>query len=64
MPKKPRRYILAVDATTHIVIAAEFSMERVADNEILPTQLNPLRTPKQVSTDGADDTKAYYVLLQ
>ncbi len=44
---------LAVDATTHAVIAAEVSPETVADNEVLPTLLNPLRRKiKQVSADG------------
>jgi hypothetical protein len=51
---------LAVDATTHAVIAAEVSLGTVADNEVLPAWLNPLRRKiKQVSTDGTYDTKAY-----
>ena len=32
---------MAVDATTHTVIAAEVSLETVADNEVLPTLLHP-----------------------
>ena len=49
---------LAVDAATHEVIAAEVSLESVADSEVLPTLLNPLRRKvKQVSADGAYDTK-------
>ncbi|TDW59369.1 DDE family transposase [Oceanimonas baumannii] len=38
-----RKLHLAVDARTHEVIAAEVSLENVADNEVLPTLLNPLR---------------------
>lgn len=38
-----RKLHLAVDARTHEVIAAEVSLEKVADNEVLPTLLNPLR---------------------
>ncbi|WP_421204104.1 IS5 family transposase [Aeromonas enteropelogenes] len=37
----------------------------VADNEVLPTLLNPLRRKiKQVSADGAYDTKACHALLK
>ncbi|EPW3355771.1 IS5 family transposase, partial [Acinetobacter baumannii] len=47
------------------VIAAEVSLETVADNEVLPTLLNPLRRKiKQVSADGAYDTKACHALLK
>nr|VXZ93175.1 Transposase DDE domain [Klebsiella pneumoniae] len=60
-----RKLHLAVDATTHAVIAAEVSTETVADNEVLPTLLNPLRRKiKQVSADGAYDTKACHALLK
>ncbi|HBB0307410.1 TPA: IS5 family transposase [Escherichia coli] len=60
-----RKLHLAVDATTHAVIAAEVSLETVADNEVLPTLLNPLRRKiKQVSADGAYDTKACHALLK
>ena len=38
-----RKLHLVVDACTHEVIAAEVSLENVADNEVLPTLLNPLR---------------------
>lgn len=34
---------LAVDAATHAIVAAEVSLETVADNEVLPNLLNPLR---------------------
>ncbi|GAB5992026.1 hypothetical protein AE1304_14850 [Aeromonas enteropelogenes] len=54
-----RKLHLALDAATHTVIAAEVSLETVADNEVLPMLLNPLRRKiKQVSADGAYDTKA------
>lgn len=56
---------LAVDATIHAVIAAEVSLERVADNEVLPMLPNPLRRKiKQVSADSAYDTKACHALLK
>lgn len=54
-----------MDATIHAVIAAEVSLERVADNEVLPMLPNPLRRKiKQVSADGAYDTKACHALLK
>lgn len=60
-----RKLHLAVDTATHAVVAAEVSLETVADNEVLPTLLNPLRCKiKQVSADGAYDTKACHALLQ
>ncbi|MCE9688266.1 IS5 family transposase, partial [Shewanella sp. AS16] len=60
-----RKLHLAVDAATHEVIAAEVSLESVADNEVLPTLLNPLRRKiKQVSADGAYDTKGCHKLLK
>jgi hypothetical protein len=53
-----RKLHLAIDTRTHEVIAAEMSMVNVADNEVLPTLLNPLRRKiAQVSADGAYDTK-------
>ena len=49
-----RKLHLVVDARTHEVIAAEVSLESVANNEVLPTLLNPLRRRlHQVSADGA-----------
>ena len=57
-----RKLHLAVDASTHEVIAAGVSVESVGDNEVLPTLLNPLRRKiEQVSADGAYDTKAVTV---
>lgn len=49
---------LAIDASTHDVIAAQVSLDSVGDNRALPLLLNPLRrTVGQVSADGAYDTK-------
>lgn len=60
-----RKLHLAIDADTHDVVAAEVSLVNVADNEVLPTMLNPLRRKlKQVSADGAYDTKECHKLLQ
>ncbi len=60
-----RKLHLAVDAAIHEVVAAEVSLVNVADNEVLPTLLNPLRRRiKQVSADGAYDTKECHKLLQ
>ena len=59
-----RKLHLAIDASTHEVIAAEVSLESVADSEVLPTLLNPLRRKiHQVSADGAYDTRACHQLL-
>lgn len=53
-----RKVHIAVDADTHEVVAAEASLATVADNEVLPTLLNPLRRQiGQVSGDGAYDTR-------
>lgn len=60
-----RKLHLAIDAETHEAIAAEVSLESVGDNEVLPTLLNPLRRKiKQVSADGAYDTKACHRVLK
>lgn len=59
-----RKLHLAVDARTHEVIAAEVSLENVADNEVLPTLLNPLRRQlHHVSGDDAYDTRECHQLL-
>ncbi len=59
-----RKLHLAIDASTHEVVAAEVSLVSVGDNEVLPTLLNPLRRKiTQVSADGAYDTKGCYQLL-
>lgn len=60
-----RKLHLAVDASTHDVIAAQVSLDSVGDNRVLPLLLNPLRrTIKQVSADGAYDTKACHELIK
>lgn len=60
-----RKLHLAVDATTHAIVAAETSLENIADNEVLPTLLNPLRRKiEQVSGDGAYDTRECHALLK
>lgn len=60
-----RKLHLAVDARTHEVISAEVSVLEVVDGAVLPTLLNPLRRKiKQVSADGAYDTKECYRILE
>lgn len=60
-----RKLHLAVDGCTHEVVSAEVSLVCVADNEVLPTLLNPLRRGiTQVSADGAYDTKGCHQLLK
>ena len=59
-----RKLHLAIDASTHEVVAAEVSLVSVGDNEVLPTLLNPLRRKiMQITADGAYDTKGCYQLL-
>lgn len=59
-----RKMHLAVDAKTHEVMAAQVSLDSVGDNQVLSSLLNPLRRRiKQVSADGAYDTKACYALI-
>ncbi len=56
--------LLAVDARTNEIIAAEVSLEKVADNQVLLTLLNPLRRRlHQVSGYGAYDTREFHQLL-
>jgi len=60
-----RKLHLAVDSNTHEIVSAEVTLVNVADNEVLPTLLNPLRRRiAQLSADGAYDTKACHKLLQ
>ena len=60
-----RKLHLAVDSNTHEIVSAEVTLVNVADNEVLPTLLNPLRRRiAQVSADGAYDTKACHKLLK
>lgn len=60
-----RKLHLAVDSDTHDIIAAQMSLESVGDNQVLPALLNPLRRKiRQVSADGAYDTKAFRQLVK
>ncbi|WP_146679153.1 transposase [Candidatus Enterovibrio escicola] len=56
---------LAVDVSTHEVIAAEVSLVFVGDNEILPIVLNSLRRKiHQVNADGVYDIRACHHTLK
>ncbi|WP_299022348.1 IS5 family transposase [uncultured Photobacterium sp.] len=60
-----RKLHLAVDVDTHEIISAEVSLVNVGDSEVLPTLLNPLRRNiREVSGDGAYDTKECHKVLQ
>lgn len=60
-----RKLHLAVDSSTHEVVSAEVFLVSIAENEVLPTLLKPLRRSiTQVSADGAYDTKACHKLLK
>lgn len=60
-----RKVHIGVDADTHEIVAAEASLANVADNEVLPTLLNPLRRQiGQVSGDGAYDTRECHETVQ
>ncbi len=60
-----RKLHLAVDVSTHEVIAEEISLVSVGDNEVLATLLNSLRRKtQQVSADGANDTRACHPVLK
>jgi hypothetical protein len=60
-----RKLHLAIDSSTHEIVSAEVTLLSVADNEVLPTLLNPLRRRiAQVSADGAYDTRECHKLLQ
>ena len=60
-----RKVHMAVDAQSHVVIAAEVSLVQVADNEVMPTLIKPLRRKiRQVSADGAYDTRDCHALLK
>ena len=54
-----------MDAATHAIVAAESSLENIGDNEVLPTQLNPLlHKIEQVRGDGVYDTRTCDALLK
>ena len=60
-----RKVLMAVDAQSYIVIAAEVSLVQVTDNEVMPTLIKPLRRKiRQVSADGAYDTRDCHALLK
>ena len=60
-----RKVHMAVDAQSHVVIAAEVSLVQVADNQVMPTLIKPLRRKiRQVSADGAYDTRDSHALLK
>lgn len=59
-----RKLHLAVDADSHEVVSAEISLDWVHDAKVLPALFNPLRRQiKQVSADGAYDTKDCYDVI-
>ncbi len=56
-----RKLHLAVDTSTHEIVAAELSLSGVTDGEVLPNLLQQTRrTIKAISGDGADDTRECY----
>lgn len=56
---------LAIIVATHEVISAEVSLDSVANSEVQPTLLNPLRRQiKQESADDAYDTQKCHKLLK
>ncbi len=53
-----RKLHLAVDTSTHEIVAAELSLSNVTDGEVLPNLLQQTRrTIKAISGDGAYDTR-------
>ncbi len=60
-----RKLHLAVDVSTHAVIAAAVSLVSVSDKGGLLTLLNPLRRKiQQVNADGSYDTRACHNVLK
>ena len=60
-----RKLHLTVDAAPHAIVAAESSLENIADNEVLPTLLYPLRRNiERVGGDGAYDSWECHALLK
>ncbi|MFA0025378.1 transposase, partial [Vibrio sp. 10N.261.49.A5] len=54
-----RKLHIAVDTSTHEIIAAELSLSTVTDGEVLPNLLKQTRRSiLEVSGDGAYDTRA------
>lgn len=53
------------DATPHAIVAAEVSLETVADNEVLPPLINPLRRKiERISADGDYNTKSRHEFVK
>jgi len=60
-----RKLHIAVDTSTHEIIAAELSLSTVTDGEVLPNLLKQTRRNiLEVSGDGADDTRACHVAIK
>ncbi len=56
-----RKLHLAVDTSTHEIVATELSLSNVTDAEVLPNLLRQTRRKIiEVSGDGAYDTRLYY----
>lgn len=56
-----RKLHLAVDTSTHEIIAAELSLSTVTDAEVLPNLLEQTRRKiLEISGDGAYDTRDYH----
>ncbi len=56
---------IAVDTSTHEIIAAELSLSTVTDGEVLPNLLKQTRRSLlEVSGDGAHDTRAWHAAIK
>ncbi len=55
-----RKLHLAVNTSTHEIVAAELSLSGVTSAEVLPNRLKQTRlTIKAISSDGTYDTREY-----
>lgn len=60
-----RKLHLAVDTSTHEIIAAELSLSTVTDAEVLPNLLKQTRRKiLEISGDGAYDTRNCHKAIQ
>ena len=60
-----RKLHIAVDTSTHEIIAAELSLSTVTDGEVLPNLLKQTRRSiLEVSGDGAYDTRACHAVIK
>ncbi|MFA0091615.1 transposase, partial [Vibrio sp. 10N.261.49.A11] len=60
-----RKLHIAVDTSTHEIIAAELSLSTVTDGEVLPNLLKQTRRSiLEVSGDGAYDTRACHAAIK